>query len=187
MLCQHLFGLFQGPGCHPATPGTTERFVDRIGLVGVGRHDLSSAAALDPLCDVILVGDSIAMVVYGEPSTLQADMDMMIRHGRAVQNASKEALVVVDMPFGSYQESKETAFKNAALIMKETGVPAVKLEGGIEMVETIAYLTSRGIPTMGHIGLQPQSVNTMGGFKTQGRDEAGAAKILNDAKMIASG
>jgi 3-methyl-2-oxobutanoate hydroxymethyltransferase len=143
------------------------------------------AASLDPHCDVLLVGDSIAMVLYGEPSTLQADMEMMIRHGRAVQNSSSKALVVIDMPFGSYQESKEQAFRNAARILKETGASSVKIEGGAEMAETIAYLAERAIPVMGHVGLKPQSVNTMGGFKTQGMDEQSAQKILTDAKSVA--
>lgn len=153
-------------------------------LVCLTAYTAPMAALLDSQCDVLLVGDSVAMVVYGEPSTLQADMEMMIRHGRAVQNATKEALVVIDMPFGSYQESKEVAFKNAARIMKETGAACIKLEGGAEMAETVSYLTQRAIPVMGHVGLQPQSMNTMGGFKAQGRDDASAQKILDDAKAI---
>ncbi len=154
-------------------------------LVCLTAYTAPTAALFDPHCDVLLVGDSVAMVVYGEPSTLQADMEMMIRHGRAVQNATKNALVVIDMPFGSYQESKEVAFRNAARIIKETGASSVKLEGGVEMAETIAYLTERAIPVIGHIGLQPQSVNTMGGFKAQGRDDQSAKKIMDDAKAIA--
>lgn len=154
-------------------------------LVCLTAYTAPMAAALDPHCDVLLVGDSIAMVLYGEPSTLQADMEMMIRHGRAVHNASSNALVVVDMPFGSYQESKEEAFRNAARILKETGASSVKLEGGAEMANTVAYLSQRAIPVMGHIGLQPQSLNTMGGFKTQGMDDKSAQKIMNDAKSIA--
>lgn len=142
------------------------------------------ARVLDRHCDLLLVGDSVAMVLYGEPSTLQADMEMMIRHGRAVVNATQNALVVVDMPFGSYQESREAAFRNAARILKETGAGAVKMEGGAEMEDTIAYLSARGVPVMGHIGLQPQSVNTLGGYRAQGRDEETAAKIMNDARAI---
>lgn len=153
-------------------------------LVCLTAYTAPMAKIFDEHCDLLLVGDSVAMVVYGEPSTLQADMDMMIRHGRAVQNATKDALIVVDMPFGSYQESKEVAYRNAARLLKETGATAVKLEGGVEMAETITYLSDRAVPVMGHIGLQPQSVNTMGGFKTQGRDEAGAQKILEDAKAV---
>lgn len=144
------------------------------------------ARSLDPYCDVLLVGDSMAMVLYGLPSTLQADMEMMIRHGRAVVDASENALVIVDMPFGSYQATKEEAFTNAARILKETNAAAVKCEGGAEMAETISYLAQRGIPVMGHVGLQPQSVNALGGFKAQGRDEGSAAKIMNDAKAVAA-
>lgn len=154
-------------------------------LVCLTAYTAPVAKALDPHCDLLLVGDSVAMVLYGEPSTLQADLDMMIRHGRAVVNATQKAMVVVDMPFGSYQESKEVAFRNAARILKETGAASVKLEGGAEMAETISYLSQRGIPVVGHIGLQPQSVNTMGGYKAQGRNEDSAQKILNDAKEVA--
>lgn len=152
-------------------------------LVCLTAYTAPVAKAFDPHCDLLLVGDSVAMVLYGEPSTLQADLEMMIRHGRAVVNATQKALVVVDMPFGSYQESKEAAFRNAARILKETGAASVKLEGGAEMAETIAYLSRRGIPVVGHIGLLPQSVNATG-YKTQGRSEESAQKILNDAKAV---
>ena len=154
-------------------------------IVALTAYTAPMARALDPHCDVLLVGDSVAMVLYGEPSTLQADMEMMIRHGRAVVNASINALVIVDMPFGSYQESKEVAFRNAARILRETGAACVKIEGGAEMAETVAYLATRGVPVMGHVGLLPQSVNAQGGFRAQGREEAGAAKIMNDAREIA--
>ncbi len=154
-------------------------------LVCLTAYTAPMAAALDPHCDILLVGDSVAMVLYGEPSTLQADLDMMIRHGRAVQNATTNALVVVDLPFGSYQASKEDAMRSAARVLKETGASSVKLEGGAEMANTVAYLTQRAIPVMGHIGLQPQSMNTLGGFKAQGMDDKGAQKIINDAKAIA--
>lgn len=153
-------------------------------LVCLTAYTAPTAKIFDSHCDFLLVGDSVAMVVYGEPSTLQADMEMMIRHGRAVVNATQNALIAVDMPFGSYQESKEQAFRNAARIMKETNCACVKLEGGIEMAETVLYLTQRGIPVCGHVGLQPQSVNTMGGFKAQGRDDASAKKIMEDAHAI---
>ncbi len=153
-------------------------------LVWLTAYTAPMASLLDPHCDVLLVGDSVSMVLYGHPSTLQADLDMMIRHGQAVMRASQNALVVVDMPFGTYQESKEVAFRNAARILQETGAAAVKMEGGAEMAETIAYLSTRGVPVVGHVGLLPQSVNTLGGYKAQGRDDAGAAKILDDAKAI---
>lgn len=155
-------------------------------LVCLTAYTAPVAKALDQHCDILLVGDSVAMVLYGEPSTLQADIEMMVRHGRAVVNATQKALVVVDMPFGSYQESKEVAFRNAARILKETGAASVKIEGGAEMADTITYLSQRGIPVVGHVGLQPQSVNTMGGYKAQGRSEDSAQKILNDAKAVAN-
>lgn len=154
-------------------------------IVCLTAYTAPMAKLLDPYCDLLLVGDSLAMVIYGHESTLQADMDMMVRHGQAVMRGSENAMVVIDMPFGSYQESKEAAFRNAAIIMRETGAAAVKVEGGSELAETVSYLTGRGIPVMGHVGLQPQSVNSMGGFKTQGRDDEGAQKILEDAKAIA--
>jgi len=154
-------------------------------LVCLTAYTAPMAKLLDEQCDVLLVGDSVAMVLYGHPSTLQADMDMMIRHAQAVVRASQNALIVVDMPFGSYQESKEQAFRNAAILLKETGAAAVKLEGGAEMADTVAYLSQRGIPVMGHVGLQPQSVNTLGGYKAQGRDNESATRILNDARSIA--
>ena len=155
-------------------------------LVCLTAYTAPVARAFDQHCDLLLVGDSVAMVLYGEPSTLQADLEMMIRHGRAVVMATEKALVVVDMPFGSYQESKEVAYRNAARILKETGAASVKIEGGSEMAETITYLSQRGIPVVGHVGLQPQSVNTMGGYKAQGRSEDSAQKILNDAKAVAT-
>ncbi len=155
-------------------------------LVCLTAYTAPVAKALDAHCDLLLVGDSVAMVLYGEPSTLQADLEMMIRHGRAVVNATTKAHVVVDMPFGSYQESKELAFRNAARILKETGAASVKLEGGVEMAETISYLARRGIPVVGHVGLQPQSVNTAGGYKAQGRNETSAQKIMSDAKAVAA-
>lgn len=154
-------------------------------IVCLTSYTAPMASALDPHCDILLVGDSVAMVLYGHPSTLQADMDMMIRHGQAVVRSTENAMVIVDMPFGSYQESKEVAYRNAATILRETGATAVKIEGGIEMAETVQYLAERGVPVMGHVGLQPQSVHTMGGFKTQGRDDDGARKIIADAKAIA--
>jgi 3-methyl-2-oxobutanoate hydroxymethyltransferase len=154
-------------------------------LVCLTAYTAPMARALDPHCDLLLVGDSLAMVVYGLESTLGADMDMMVRHGQAVVRASQKACIVVDMPFGSYQASPAQAFDNAARILKETGAQGIKLEGGIEMADTIAFLTARGIPVMGHIGLQPQSVNTLGGYKAQGREDASAQKIKNDARAVA--
>ncbi|KZB56793.1 MULTISPECIES: 3-methyl-2-oxobutanoate hydroxymethyltransferase [Thalassospira] len=143
------------------------------------------AQRLDEHCDLLLVGDSLGMVVYGMESTLAVTVDMMINHGKAVMRGSSNACVIVDLPFGSYQESKEQAFRTASRILAETGCAGVKLEGGAELADTIAFLSQRGIPVMAHIGLMPQQVNTMGGFKSQGRGDDAAAKVLADAKAVA--
>lgn len=143
------------------------------------------AGFLDSHVDVLLVGDSLGMVVYGFDSTLPVTLDMMIAHGAAVVRGSSHALVVVDMPFASYQESTAQAYRNAARVLVETGAAAVKLEGGVEMAETIAFLTARGIPVMGHVGLMPQSFNAQGGYRIQGRDARGASAVLRDARAVA--
>lgn len=155
-------------------------------LVCLTAYTARVAQVLDNHCDLMLVGDSMAMVLYGMDDTLGADLSMMIRHGQAVVRSSENALVVVDMPFGSYQESREQAFRNGAKVMKETGCQAVKLEGGAEMANTIAFMTERGVPVMGHIGLRPQAVNTLGGYKSRGHDGAEAEQIMDDAKAIAN-
>lgn len=142
------------------------------------------ARVLDPHVDILLVGDSLGMVVYGMESTLGVTITQMIAHTQAVMRGSSRALVVMDMPFGSYQESKEQAFCNAARAMAESGCGAVKLEGGVEMAETIAFLAARGIPVMAHVGLMPQHVHMLGGYRAQGRDDAGRARILADAKAV---
>lgn len=142
------------------------------------------ARMLDPHVDVLLVGDSLGMVLYGMDTTLGVTLDMMINHGKAVMRGSSHACVLIDMPFGSYQESPQQAFRNAARVMTETGCAGVKLEGGIEMAETIAFLTERGIPVMAHIGLKPQMVNSLGGFRAQGRAEEEAAAIRRDARVV---
>jgi 3-methyl-2-oxobutanoate hydroxymethyltransferase len=144
-----------------------------------------TAVLLDEHVDLLLVGDSLGMVLYGMDSTLGVTLEMMIAHGQAVMRGSAKACVIVDMPFGSYQESKESAFRNAARVMKDVGCAGVKLEGGIEMAETIQFLASRGIPVFGHVGLLPQSVNTAGGFRSLGREEREAGQILEDAKAVA--
>lgn len=154
-------------------------------IVSLTAYTTPMARLLDPHCDFLLVGDSLGMVVYGLPSTLPVTLEMMIAHGAAVRRGTNHALVVVDMPFGSYQESPVQAFRNAARIMVETGCGAVKLEGGTAMAETIAFLTARGIPVLGHIGLQPQSVNAYGGYGARGRSEAEAERILADARAVA--
>jgi 3-methyl-2-oxobutanoate hydroxymethyltransferase len=142
------------------------------------------ARLLDPHVDVLLVGDSLGMALYGMDTTLGVTLDMMINHGRAVMRGSDQAAVIIDMPFGSYEESPEAAFRNAARVMAETGAAGVKLEGGVTMFETIRFLTSRGIPVMGHVGLRPQSVNMLGGYKAQGRTEAEWEPIIADAKAV---
>lgn len=144
-----------------------------------------TAVLLDDSVDLLLVGDSLGMVLYGMDSTLGVTLDMMIAHGKAVMRGSKTACVIVDLPFGSYQESREQAFRNAAQVMKEVGCSGVKLEGGIEMAATVRFLAERGIPVLGHVGLLPQSVNTAGGFRSLGRGEKEAADIVADAHAIA--
>ena len=152
-------------------------------LVVLTAYTTPVAQLVDPHCDVALVGDSLGMVLHGLPSTLGVTMEMMILHGRAVVRGLSRAMPVIDMPFGSYEESPAQAFRNASRIMAETGAPAVKLEGGQHMAETIAFLTARGVPVMAHIGLTPQAVNTLGGYKVVGRDEEAAA-VMADAKAV---
>lgn len=154
-------------------------------LVVLTAYTAPIARLLDPVCDILLVGDSLGMVVYGLETTLAVTLEMMIAHGRAVVNASQKACVVIDLPFASYQESPAQAFRNAARVMAETGCAAVKLEGGCEMAETIAFLVERGVPVMGHVGLMPQAVHTAGGFRAQGRSEDEAARIRADARAVA--
>jgi 3-methyl-2-oxobutanoate hydroxymethyltransferase len=152
-------------------------------LVVLTAYTTPMARLVDAHCDVALVGDSVGMVLHGFPSTLGVTMEMMILHGRAVVRGLTRAMAVVDMPFGSYEESPAQAYHNAARLMVETGAPAVKLEGGVHMAETIGFLTKRGVPVMAHIGLTPQSVNTLGGYKVVGRD-AEAALVMADAEAV---
>ena len=153
-------------------------------IVMLTSYHAHTARILDQHCDVILVGDSLGMVMHGMESTLPVTLDMMILQGRAVMRGSQRALVVVDMPFGSYEASKEQAFLSAVRVLKETGCGAIKLEGGQRMAETIRFLTERGVPVMAHVGLTPQSVNALGGFRAQGRDEADWAPIEADARAV---
>lgn len=154
-------------------------------LVMLTAYTARMAQLLDPHCDMLLVGDSLGQVIYGLPSTLQVTLDMMCAHGAAVVRGSYHSVVVIDMPFGSYEASPEQAFRSAARIMAETGAAAVKLEGGVTMAETVAFLAQRGIPVVGHVGLTPQAVNALGGYGARGRSEAEHAKILADAQAIA--
>ena len=153
-------------------------------LVCLTANTAPMARTLDPHVDLLLVGDSLGMVLYGMDSTLPVTVDMMINHGKAVVSHSSKALVVVDMPFGSYQASEAQAFKNAALIMAETGCQAVKIEGGVEMVSTIEHLAKRGIPVVGHVGLMPQRVNAYGGYSCRGKTPEGYQQIIDDAKAV---
>jgi 3-methyl-2-oxobutanoate hydroxymethyltransferase len=154
-------------------------------IVCLTSYHAHTARLVDRHCDVILVGDSLGMVMHGFETTVPVTLDMMILQGHAVMRGSKHALVVIDMPFGSYEASREQAFASCARVMKETGCGAIKLEGGRRMAETIAFLVERGVPVMGHVGLTPQSINTIGSFRAQGRDEADWAPIEADARAVA--
>lgn len=154
-------------------------------IVCLTAYTVLTARWLDPYTDLLLVGDSLGMVIYGMENTLRVSPEMMIRHTQAVMRGSKRSCVIVDMPFGSFEESPTMAFRNAAHMLSESGASGVKIEGGVEMAETIRYLTHRGIPVMGHVGLMPQSVHATGGFRTQGRDEGEADRIVADARAVA--
>ena len=153
-------------------------------LVCLTSYHAHTARILDSFCDVILVGDSLGMVMHGLESTVPVTLEMMILQGNAVMRGSKRALVVIDLPFGSYEASKEQAFTTAARVLKETGCGAIKLEGGQRMAETIGFLVERGVPVMGHVGLTPQAINALGSFRAQGRDEDDWAPIEADARAV---
>jgi 3-methyl-2-oxobutanoate hydroxymethyltransferase len=153
-------------------------------IVMLTAYTARQAQLLDPHCDMLLVGDSLGQVVYGLPSTVPVTLEMMCAHGAAVVRGSYHSVVAVDMPFGSYEGAPARAFESAARILKETGAAAVKLEGGVAMAETVAFLTARGIPVIGHVGLTPQAVNALGGYGARGRSEAEAAKIVADARAV---
>ncbi|MDZ4392927.1 3-methyl-2-oxobutanoate hydroxymethyltransferase [Cypionkella sp.] len=152
-------------------------------LVVLTAYTTPVARLVDAHCDMALIGDSVGMVLHGMPSTIGVTMEMMILHGRSVVRGLQKAMAVIDMPFGSYEESPQQAYRNAARLMAETGAPCVKLEGGAHMAETIAFLTKRGVPVMAHIGLTPQSVNTLGGYKVVGRDGE-ANLVMEDAQAV---
>ena len=154
-------------------------------LVMLTAYTVRMAQLLDPHCDMLLVGDSLGQVIYGLPSTIPVSLEMMCAHGAAVVRGSYHSLVIVDMPFGSYEGSPEQAFASASRILKETGAAAVKLEGGEAMAPTIAFLSARGIPVMAHVGLTPQAVNMLGGYAARGRSDAEERKIIGDAKAVA--
>jgi 3-methyl-2-oxobutanoate hydroxymethyltransferase len=152
-------------------------------LVCLTAYDAPTAELLDPHCDVLLVGDSLGMVVHGLPSTVGVTLDMMILHGKAVMRGAKTALVVVDLPFGSYEASPEQAFENASRVVQETGCGAVKIESGAYAADTIAFLAERGIPVMAHVGLRPQAALVTGGFKAKGKSGAEREAVLEEARL----
>lgn len=166
------------------TPADITALKGQRAIVSLTAYTTPIARLLDGHCDLLLVGDSLGMVLYGLETTVGVTMEMMIAHGQAVMRGANRACVIVDLPFGSYQESKEQAFRNAARIMKETGCDGVKLEGGAEMAETVAFLVARGVPVFGHIGLMPQQVNTSGGYRSKGHSDKEQDKIRADAKAI---
>ncbi|MBC7159203.1 MAG: 3-methyl-2-oxobutanoate hydroxymethyltransferase [Porphyrobacter sp.] len=153
-------------------------------IVVLTAYTARQAQLLDEHCDMLLVGDSLAQVIYGLPSTIPVTLEMMAAHAAAVVRGSYHAVVAVDLPFGCYEASPEQAFASAARLLKESGAAAVKLEGGAAMAPTVAFLSQRGIPVMGHVGLTPQAVNVLGGYGARGRSEAEAAKIVGDARAL---
>ena len=153
-------------------------------IVMLTAYTARQAQLLDAHCDILLVGDSLGQVIYGLPSTIPVTLDMMANHAAAVVRGSYHSVVVVDMPFGSYEQSPQQAFESAAFLLKQSGAAAVKLEGGEAMAETVAFLNHRGIPVMGHVGLTPQAVNVLGGYAARGRSDAEADKIVTDAKAL---
>ena len=176
------------PGKRTTVPAIRARkvgFTTAQPIVMLTAYTMRMAQLLDPHCDLLLVGDSLGQVIYGLPSTVPVTLDMMANHGAAVVRGSWHALVAVDMPFGSYEGSPEQAFGNTARIMKDSGCAAVKLEGGEAIAPTIEFLSKRGIPVIGHVGLTPQAVNQLGGYAARGRSAAEAAHILADARAVA--
>ncbi len=156
-----------------------------VPIVSLTAYTAPMARLLDPYADLILVGDSLGMVLYGLPSTLGVTLEMMILHGQAVMRGSARACVVVDLPFATYQQSPQQAFATAARVLAETGAAAVKLEGGEEMADTIRFLVRRGVPVLAHVGLTPQSVNTLGGYGARGKIRDEAERIVGDARAVA--
>lgn len=168
-------------------PAIRQRKVDGVTaepIVMLTAYTARQAQLLDAHCDLLLVGDSLGQVIYGLPSSVPVTLDMMAAHGAAVVRGSYHSAVVVDMPFGSYEASPQQAFESASRMLKDTGCAAVKLEGGAAMAETVAFLTARGIPVMGHVGLTPQAVNVLGGYNARGRSQAEADKIVSDAQAL---
>lgn len=168
----------------PAIRKRKQDGVTALPIVMLTAYTARQAQLLDAHCDLLLVGDSLGQVIYGLPSSVPVTLDMMVAHGAAVVRGSYHAAVLVDMPFGSYEASPQQAFESASRLLKETGCAGVKLEGGDAMAATVAFLTERGIPVMGHVGLTPQAVNVLGGYNARGRSDAEAKKIVSDAMAI---
>jgi 3-methyl-2-oxobutanoate hydroxymethyltransferase len=169
-------------------PALRARKVDGVTaepIVVLTAYTARQAQLLDPHCDMLLVGDSLGQVIYGLPSSVPVTLEMMAAHGAAVVRGSYHSVVIIDMPFGSYEASPAQAFENASRLLKETGAAGVKLEGGAAMAETVAFLAARGIPVCAHVGLTPQAINALGGYGPRGRDEAEARKIMDDARAVA--
>lgn len=173
------------PGHRRITVPEIRAHKGRQPIVCLTCYHAHTARLLDEHVDVMLVGDTLGMVIHGMETTLGVTLEMMILHGQAVMRGAKRALVAIDLPFGSYEESPEVAFRNASRVMQETGCTAVKLEGGTRMADTIRYLTERGVPVIGHIGLTPQMVQVVGGFRTQGRSPEEWPAIEADAQAVA--
>lgn len=166
------------------TTASIRQMKSKAKIVCLTAYTTPVAKLLDAHCDLLLVGDSVGMVLYGMETTVGVTLDMMAAHGRAVMRGVRNSCVIVDLPFGTYQESKEQAFRSAVHLVQETGCDGVKLEGGEEMAETIAFLVSRGVPVFGHVGLMPQLVNVAGGFRSLGHTQAEAQKIRRDAVAV---
>jgi 3-methyl-2-oxobutanoate hydroxymethyltransferase len=170
-----------------SVPAIRQRKVDGVTadpVVMLTAYTARQAQLLDVHCDLLLCGDSLGQVIYGLPSSLPVTLDMMVAHGAAVVRGSYHAVVVVDMPFGSYEQSPQQAFESASRLLRETGCSAVKLEGGAAMAETVRFLVERGVPVVGHVGLTPQAVNVLGGYNARGRDDVEAKKIVSDAVAL---
>jgi 3-methyl-2-oxobutanoate hydroxymethyltransferase len=168
----------------PAIRGRKVDGVTAMPIVMLTAYTARQAQLLDEHCDLLLVGDSLGQVIYGLPTSVPVTLEIMAAHGAAVVRGSYHSVVIVDMPFGSYEQSPAQAFASASRLLKETGCAGVKLEGGVAMAETVAFLSARGIPVIGHVGLTPQAVNQLGGYNARGRSKAEAAKIVNDAVAL---
>jgi 3-methyl-2-oxobutanoate hydroxymethyltransferase len=172
------------PHTRPPLPADITALKGQLPIVVLTAYTTPMARLVDRHCDVAMIGDSLGMVIHGLPSTVGVTMEMMVLHGRAVMRGLSKAMAVIDLPFGAYEAGPKAAFAAASHLMKETGVPGVKLEGGARMADTIRFLVDRGVPVMAHIGLTPQSFTTLGGYRVVGRDAEGEA-LMADARAVA--